>query len=350
MATTLLQPPNPFSFDKPEEWSRWKRRFQQYRLASGLSEKTGPCQVSTLLYCMGETSEDVLNMTGISDKNKKNFDRVISKFDDHFLVRKNLIIERAQFNTMNQAKGESAELFITALHQAADKCEFGDIKDQMIRDRLVVGIRDRSLSERLQMEEGLTLDKAKRLIRQSESVKEQGAIQKDVKTEDTSMDSIHSRQQGHQRRKKFSQSRQPERQSQDQRRQQCRRCGRGSHPFQSCPARNATCSKCHRKGHFTSRCLSKTVAKMSRQMGELAVEETSDQEEGELYLDIIESDNSTIWREKITINKRLVTFKVDTGAEVTAIPESEWKTLKLPGNLQKSSRKLYTFIVSQQNC
>ena len=52
------------------------------------------------------------------------------------------------------------------------------MKEQMIRDRLVVGIRDKYLSERLQMETELTLEKAKRLIRQQEAVKEQGTTLK----------------------------------------------------------------------------------------------------------------------------------------------------------------------------
>ena len=53
---------------KPEEWEKC---FQQYRLASGLSAEDEERQVSTLLHCMGEGSEDVLKMTGISDDDKK---------------------------------------------------------------------------------------------------------------------------------------------------------------------------------------------------------------------------------------------------------------------------------------
>ena len=40
------------------------------------------------------------------------------------------------------------------------------MKDELIRDRLVVGIRDSALSEQLQLESELTLDKAKQFIRQ----------------------------------------------------------------------------------------------------------------------------------------------------------------------------------------
>ena len=81
-----------------------------------------------------------------------------------------MIYERARFNQRCQPLDESADHFITEI---ADNCEFGDMKDQLIRDRLVVGIRDGALSERLQLESDLTLDKAKILIRQREAVRGQ---------------------------------------------------------------------------------------------------------------------------------------------------------------------------------
>ena len=52
------------------------------------------------------------------------------------------------------------------------------MKEELIRNRLVVGILDHALSERLQIEAELTLDKAKRLIHQREAVKEQQEVLK----------------------------------------------------------------------------------------------------------------------------------------------------------------------------
>ena len=43
----------------------------------------------------------------------------------------------------------------------------------MIRDRIVVGIRDNNLSQKMQLEPNLTLTKAIELARQSESIKKQ---------------------------------------------------------------------------------------------------------------------------------------------------------------------------------
>ena len=66
------------------------------------------------------------------------------------------------------------------------------MKDELIRDRLVVGIRDSALSERLQLEPELTLDKAKKLIRQRESVRtQQDILQRPlIKQESSSLDAV----------------------------------------------------------------------------------------------------------------------------------------------------------------
>ena len=52
----------------------------------------------------------------------------------------------------------------------ADNCAYGDLKNDLIRDRIVV---DKALSERLQLDPELTLEKANKIIRQCEAVQEQ---------------------------------------------------------------------------------------------------------------------------------------------------------------------------------
>ena len=59
------------------------------------------------------------------------------------------------------------------LYRLADSCDYGDLNDEMIRDRLVVGIRDAVLSQLLQLDADLTLETAKKKIRQREAVGEQ---------------------------------------------------------------------------------------------------------------------------------------------------------------------------------
>eukprot|EP00731_Ephydatia_muelleri_P031103 Em0022g617a len=86
----------------PDEWPCWRRRFEQFRNASGLSS-------------------DKDNVR----QEKAKYDKVLEKFDNFF------------------------------------------------QDRLVVGIRDSSLSQRLQLDPELTLQNAQTIIRQKEAVKDQ---------------------------------------------------------------------------------------------------------------------------------------------------------------------------------
>ncbi len=69
------------------------------------------------------------------------------------------------------------EQYIMELYKLAESCNYGDMKDEMIRDRLVVGIRDNALSKRLQLDAALTLDKAKKTVRQQEAVGKQQQLQ-----------------------------------------------------------------------------------------------------------------------------------------------------------------------------
>ena len=108
MAQFRLQPPEPFNFRTPDDWPRWKRRFEQFRVASGLDSDTAAKQVSTLLYCIGEGAKGVMTSTNITDEERKLYDTVMSKFDAFFKVRRNVIYERARFNRRNQHEGETA--------------------------------------------------------------------------------------------------------------------------------------------------------------------------------------------------------------------------------------------------
>lgn len=101
---------------------------------------------------MGEEVDDVLTSTNIADADRNKYGTVLAKLDDFFKVRRNAIFERARFNRRVQQNGESAEQYIAALYCLAETCEYGELKDEMLRDRLV-GIKDADLSERLQMDQ-----------------------------------------------------------------------------------------------------------------------------------------------------------------------------------------------------
>ena len=58
----------------------------------------------------------------------------------HFVKRRNVIYERAKFNLCRQGDGELVDSFITALYGLAEYCGYGHLHNEMISDRIVVGI------------------------------------------------------------------------------------------------------------------------------------------------------------------------------------------------------------------
>ena len=273
MATSnvvTLKTPENFDFSKPDQWSKWKRRFEQFASASGLDKEEDARRISTLLYCLGEEADDVLNSTNISAEDAKKYDKVIGKFDEYFQVRKNVIYERARFNRRDQLEGESAEEYITALYALVKTCDYkADQQDEMLRDRLVVGIRDKAVSDKLQLEAGLTLESAKKTIRQREAVKEhrqelQGAAGESRKSQSV-VEGVTGRsthKPPRDRARGASQnSKPPFKGRRPNQRDTCTRCGRKKHAAgERCPAQGVVCHRCNRKGHFKAQCLSKTVA------------------------------------------------------------------------------------------
>jgi len=83
---------------------------------------------------------------------KSNYNVVVARFNTYFNVRTNVIYERAVFNRLNQNDSDSVDHFITRLYSQVDKCRYGNLRDEMLRDRIVVGIKDKSLSEKLQLD------------------------------------------------------------------------------------------------------------------------------------------------------------------------------------------------------
>ena len=102
---SVLQTPAPFLFNLPDEWLKWKKCFEQYCIATGLA-KEDECQVSTLLYFLGEEANDVPTSTNITVESRKKFADVLQKFVEFFKV---VIFEKAQFNQHSQGETETAE-------------------------------------------------------------------------------------------------------------------------------------------------------------------------------------------------------------------------------------------------
>lgn len=338
-ATFTIKPPEPFDFSKPHEWEKWIRRFERFRLASNLNCSSEANQVNTLIYCMGDEADDVLRGLVLTQQQRLQYNAVKEGFDGYFVPKKNVIYERAKFNQRVQQPTESVDAFLTALYALAESCNYGSLHDELLRDRLVVGIRDTALSQKMQLDSQLTLTKAITMARQSEEVRRQ---QTDLRGEmstasKVAVDALHKAKgkqwnatqlkakglkPGHAKAKAATHTATGNK--------ACHKCGKSpSHPAVQCPARNAECHSCGKRGHYGK------VCRLISSVNELA-EDTDG-----LFLGEVSSGEDP-WMADIGLQGRKVTFKIDTGADVTAIPETVYKNT-MPGakDVKAAMKQLY---------
>ncbi|GBN59421.1 hypothetical protein AVEN_143130-1 [Araneus ventricosus] len=198
---------------------------------------------------MGEQAEDIFSSFGLSETEQDNFDTALKKFNDHFVVKKNTIFESAQFNKRVQLDGELVNTFITALYTLAEHCEYGVLHDELIRDRIVVGIRGKNLSEKLQLDADLTLTQLIERIRLSEVVKEQQ--EKLIEKDSASVNAISPNKPAKLPKQKpssgaWKQSVKPyfhgkNDENESRLHRKCKWCGKQRHDKRVCPAKDARC-------------------------------------------------------------------------------------------------------------
>ena len=96
----------------------------------------------------------------------------------------------------------------------------------------------------------------------------------------------------------------------------CQRCGKKPwHNRQQCLAKVTQCYKCQRTGHYSAYCYARQISAV-----------TEDTEN--TFLGAIELDRNKQWLSTIELNQMKVTFKLDTGAEATAISAETFQKLR----------------------
>ena len=338
MASYHLSAPEKFDFDHPQTWPVWIQRFERFRTASKLSAEDEQNQIDSLIYAMGEQAEEIYNTFTLSAADAKVYEKVKTAFENHFVVKRNVIFERSKFNRRVQGPSESVDSFITALHSLADTCNYGTLKNELIRDRLVVGRRDVNLSEKLQLDSELTLDTAVLRARQSEQVKQQ---QNELRGSATQIDAVHRRPQNMRPRNAYSghapsSSKSHARPQKQRSTSFCKWCGKDPHDRKDCPAIRSKCHNCKKTGHFSSVCQSK-----KKHLNEVVEQPSA--AGGDLFIGSIgtapRSATSDPVRVKVKVDRKEVIFKLDTGADVTVMPAAEFHDQL--NRLTPATKKLY---------
>jgi len=103
-----------------------------------------------------------------ADDHRK-LDPIVAAFDQFCIGAVNVTYERYVYNRRVQENGERFDTFLGEVRRLARSCEFAAVEESMIRDRIVVGIRDETTRHKLLQECDLTLAKAIDTCRASEA-------------------------------------------------------------------------------------------------------------------------------------------------------------------------------------
>ncbi|XP_063891821.1 uncharacterized protein LOC110374139 [Helicoverpa armigera] len=241
-----------------EAWKRWWQQLELYLLATGLDKAPEKRKIAILLHLIGEKGLNIFNTFNLTIE-KTTLAEVKSKFQNFFEPRRNITMCRHMFFTRKQQKSESIEGFLADLENKSQDCEFGTLRESLIRDIFIANLHMdlAHVRQRLLQEPDLTYQKMRELARtlivaqqDAEKIVSSSNVEKSENVRRRSRSRGDRRQRASpvgQQGSGAGKSPNPERRSRT-----CSRCGQ-SHRYK-CPAQGVKCRSCKSFGHFAKYC------------------------------------------------------------------------------------------------
>ena len=161
------------SGDVASNWKVFREAYKDYAIATQLTEKAAAIQVATLKSVMGTEYKQVLKRLELTEKHLNSTETILAKLKEHFAPERNILYERYLFYNAEQQSNEMIDQYVLQLRRLAEPYKFEGFHDDMLRDRLVLGARDKSARARLFCEKECKLKKVVESLRISESTQEQ---------------------------------------------------------------------------------------------------------------------------------------------------------------------------------
>lgn len=226
-----------------ESWKLFKQMWMNYEVATGLNEAKDEKRVATLLTMVGRDALRVYNTFKWTEKSEsKKIETVVNKFEEYCNPKCNETYERYIFNNRKQEEGETIDDFVVSLKTLSENCNYGTIQESLIRDIMIIGLRDDRLRESLLRDPDLTLETALNRARAAESSQIQNrSLNKGLEQEEA-MNRVYKKKDQHNFREGKTEI-------------TCWFCGnQHSKGRWNCPAYGNSCRNCKKTGHFAKVC------------------------------------------------------------------------------------------------
>lgn len=313
-------------------------------LTGPLADKKDEQKSSYFLLYIGQSGRDIYNTWSLATETP--VETLFTKFSEYCQPKKNTIMARFRFNSRIQKENETVDQFVTELRLIAKECDYGDIKDSLIRDRIIFGTRNEKIRERLLQDEDIKLDKALEIACSIEATSQQMSNMQN--TPQINNVDIQAMTRGAHKYRPDGKQRNvgPPSHHTRPKTNHCLNCGGTPHHFSKCPARNKICNYCKKPNHFSKVCR-KLKYNKSKSMNEVREDEELD--EGLTFESIeIQTVNNSIKekRDEVYANIQIylphyttrntsLRVKVDTGAQGNALPMRLYKEM-FPENIDEA--------------
>ncbi|UYV71348.1 K02A2.6-like [Cordylochernes scorpioides] len=309
-----IKPPAEFvPYSNEKKWETWRESFEIFAIAVNLESMPLVRQRAILKHIAGEKTVMIYKTFHISENDTyPNVKEMLDMLTNHFKPFKNTIQRRNAFFTCVQKERQGIMEFVTELKHQAQECEFENLTQSLIRDRLIIGILDREVKRKLLEDPQLTLPRAISIAVISEStcsqvasLNEQKMIEKIEKrnwVKDTiRMENAEAGPSGINPRR-------------ERRIEPCKWCGQ-RRKYGKCPAYGKKCNACGKTNHFSVVCRTKRIRNL---LAESEAEESCDEINlNEVAVKTVRSDK---WSAVIIINGKKTTVHLDTGAQINVLP------------------------------
>jgi len=244
--------------DLRSNWEFFKQQWRDYEVATGMDQKGQSVRLATFRSFMGKECLQIsLNLNFGTEELM-----ITSALKAYFLPKRNVVGERYVFKSCVQSSEETFDCYVNRLRKLESSCQFGTLADEMICNRLVIGIKGKSTKARLLREKDLCLDKAHGMCKSSEVTNKQlESIQKDEKQDNEELNVVQDKHKSTKDKKlphlkKTSNQKKPNKPF-PSKTWKCKYCGQQKkHAKQTdCSAFGQQCCSCKRMNHFAKVCM-----------------------------------------------------------------------------------------------
>lgn len=337
---------------RAQAWRKWYQQFSVFLKASAVYKEPKDVQACLLVNLIGSDGYDIQSTFKFEkDENREDLDTLVKKFNEHFGTKQNTTMCRFKFFTRQQETGESIDEYVTALKILSQQCEFEHLEEGLIRDRIVCGVTDGKVRDRLLRADNLTLSSAVKICQASEMSSEEKQQIEETRTSNTkvessssTVDAVYARGSARPGGRRRSAPAPGERRGgggggagaasaqapagaprapPPGRERLCNACGFACDRGDKCPAKRARCYQCGVYGHLKRMCARNAKNKVYQ-----IEEDECDgcESEKDLYFvssidSISDSKNSKKWYEtlKLYFNSNCENFKLDTGSDLNVM-------------------------------